>query len=106
MTPNAIMLSLIAGQPLEAELVDQLSALADYPLFLVSALRGHNDTHQELSVAEQVEGTAPLIQLRLFTDEATVRRIIDHLHTHFPNAGIRWWMTPVTTGLIESGSPE
>lgn len=34
MIPNALMLSLIAGQSLEAELVDQLSELADYPLFL------------------------------------------------------------------------
>jgi hypothetical protein len=101
MTPNAIILALIAGQSLEAELVDQLSELADYPLFLVSNLRGHNDTHRGLSVAEQVEGTAPLIRLSLFTDEETANRIIDYLREHFPNAGIRWWTTPVTAGLIE-----
>jgi hypothetical protein len=101
MTPNAIILALIAGQSLEAALVDQLSGLADYPLFLVSNLRGHNDTHRGLSVAEQVEGTAPLIRLSLFTDEATANRIIDYLRTHFPKAGIRWWITPVTAGLIE-----
>ena len=67
MTPNTLMLSLIARQSLEAELVDQLSELADYPLFLVSNLRGHNDTHHGLSVAEQVEGTAPLIRLMEWT---------------------------------------
>ncbi len=101
MTPNAIMLSLIVGQDLEAELVDQLSALADYPLLLVSHLRGHNDTHRPLSVAEQVEGTSPLIRLSLHTDEATAATIINYLHTHFSRAGIRWWMTPVTAGLVE-----
>ena len=101
MTPNAIILALIAGQSLEAELVDQLSELANYPLFLVSNLRGHNDTHRGLSVAEQVEGTAPLIRLSLFTDEETANCVIDYLREHFPNAGIRWWITPVTAGLIE-----
>ncbi|OZB57522.1 MAG: hypothetical protein B7X35_00790 [Halothiobacillus sp. 14-56-357] len=101
MIPNALILSLIVRESLEAELVDQLSALADYPLFLVSNLRGHNDTHHGLSVAEQVEGTAPLIRMSLFTDEATANRIIDHLRAHFPNAGIRWWCIPVESGLIE-----
>lgn len=101
MNPNALMLSLIAGQSLEDALVDQLSELADYPMFLVSHLRGHNDTHRNLSAAEQVEGTAPLIRLSLFTDEATANRIIDHLGEHFPNAGIRWWCSPVETGLIQ-----
>jgi hypothetical protein len=42
-----------------------------------------------------------LIRLSLFTDETTANRIIDHLHKHFPNAGIRWWSTPVASGLIE-----
>jgi hypothetical protein len=101
MNPNALMLSLIAGQSLEDELVDQLSELADYPIFLVSHLRGHNDTHRKLSTAEQVEGTAPLIRLSLFTDEATANRIIDHLRANFRNAGIRWWRIPVESGLIE-----
>ena len=100
MTPNTIILSFIAGQSLEAELVDHLSELANYPLFLVSNLRGHNATDHILSVAEQVEGTAPLIRMSLFTDEATANRIIDHLREHFPNAGIRWWRIPVESGLI------
>lgn len=101
MTPNALILTLIAGQALEAELVDQLGELADYPLVLVSNLRGHNDTHRNLSVAEQVEGTAPLIRLSLFTDEATAQQIIDYLGQHFAHTGIRWWITAATTGLIE-----
>lgn len=101
MTHNAITLSLIADQALEAELVDQLSELADYPLLTVSSLRGHNDTHRPPSVAEQVEGTSPLIRLSLHTDEATAARIVDYLHGHFSGAGIRWWTTPVTTGLVE-----
>lgn len=101
MTPNAIMFTLIAGQALEAELVDALSELAEYPLMLVSSLRGHNDTHRSLSVAEQVEGTLPLVRLSLHTDEATALKIIDYLRDHFQCAGIRWWSTPISTGLIE-----
>lgn len=101
MITNSSMLSLIAAQTLEAELVDQLSELADYPLLLVSNLRGHNDMQRKLSVAEQVEGTAPLIRLTLVTDEAMAERIIEHLKAHFPTAGIRWWLTPATSGHIE-----
>jgi hypothetical protein len=101
MIPNAIMFTLIAGQELEAELVDALSELAEYPLMMVSNLRGHNDTRRELSVAEQVEGTLPLIRLSLHTDEATAVQIIDYLSAHFNDAGIRWWSTPIRTGLIE-----
>lgn len=99
--PNALMLTLIASHELEAPLVDALSALADFPLMLVSNLRGHNDTHRALSVAEQVEGTLPLIRLSLHTDEATATAILAHLATHFKGAGIRWWSTPIRTGLIE-----
>ncbi|MGD9888948.1 MAG: DUF3240 family protein [Halothiobacillaceae bacterium] len=101
MTPNAMMFTLIAGQALEAELVDALSAQADYPLMLVSNLRGHNDTQRSLSVAEQVEGTLPLVRLTLHTDEATALRLIDYLREHFHGAGIRWWSVPISTGLIE-----
>ncbi len=101
MTPNAIMFTLIAGQELEAELVDALSELAEYPLMMVSNLRGHNDTHRSLSVAEQVEGTLPLIRLSLHTDEATAAAIIEHLRANFGGTGIRWWSTPISTGLIE-----
>jgi hypothetical protein len=100
-TPNALMFTLIAEQALEAALVDALSELAEYPLMMVSNLRGHNDTCRALSVAEQVEGTLPLIRLSLHTDEATARKLIDHLSLHFAGAGIRWWSTPISTGLIE-----
>ena len=55
MTPNAIILSLIAGQSLEAELVDQLSELADYPLFLVSNLRrGTGRRHSAVDSPEPI----------------------------------------------------
>ncbi|OYY56765.1 MAG: hypothetical protein B7Y53_01060 [Halothiobacillus sp. 28-55-5] len=99
-TPNALMLTLIASHELEAALVDALSTLAEYPLMLVSNLRGHNDTQRGLSVAEQVEGTLPLIRLSLHTDEATARQIIDYVSQHFSGAGIRWWSTPICTGVI------
>ncbi|MGC8697539.1 MAG: DUF3240 family protein [Halothiobacillus sp.] len=98
--PNAVMLTLIARQDLEAALVDALSALADYPLLLVSGLRGHNDAQSRMSVAEQVEGTLPLVRLSLHTDEATAVKVLEYLAKHFAGAGIRWWSTPICAGVI------
>ena len=100
MMPNAVLLTLIASPELEADLVDALSALADSPLLLASHLRGHNDTQHRLSVAEQVEGTRPLLRLSLQTDEATAAIIINHLAQHFAGAGIRWWCAPISSGVI------
>lgn len=100
MTVHTVRLELIAPCALEAEVIDWISEHAPSDPLLVVNVRGYNDASRPMTVAEQVEGTLPMIRLNLTTDEATAQRVLAALTTDFSGSGIRWCLFPLTTGVV------
>lgn len=100
MTPNALRLDLICPRNLEADLIDWLAEHAPSKPLLVTSVRGYNDASRPMTLAEQVEGTLPLIRLSLTTDETGAQHVLAALTNDFARSGIRWSMWPVETGRV------
>lgn len=100
MTPNAIRLDLIGPRELEADLTDWLTELMPEAPLLLTTVRGHNDASRPLTLAEQVEGTLPLIRLSLTTDETTAGQVLAKLAIDYAGSRIRWSLWPVETGWV------
>ncbi len=92
--PQHGLLTLIAPQSLEEELVDFFLDSEHQHGFTSLQVHGHSLQHGGLSVIEQVTGRQQKIQFQVLVDESEARDICQRLKAVFSDAGIHFWLTP------------
>ncbi len=88
------LLTLIAPQSIEEELVDFFLDSEHQFGFTSLQVRGHSLQHGGMSLIEQVTGRQQKIQFQVLVDESQVCDICERLESVLSNAGIHYWFTP------------
>jgi hypothetical protein len=103
MTVAQVILSLVAEQPLRRDLFDWLGGQPDLvPGFTASDVNGHGPTVRLHSTAEQVQGHAHRVMVRIILDENAAATLIGQLKNDFAGSRLVYWTSPVTDfGVID-----
>jgi hypothetical protein len=103
MTGARMILSLVADRALRRELFDWLGEQLDLvPGFTASDVDGHGPTVGLHSAAEQVQGHAHRVMVRIILDESAATKLIDRLKNDFAGSRLVYWASPVIDfGVID-----
>lgn len=88
---NHGLLTLIAPQTIEEDLVDFFLDRDHQHGFTSQHVRGHTSQHTGMSVIEQVTGRQQRVQFQVLVSEEQARDICARLESAFPGAGINYW---------------
>jgi hypothetical protein len=92
------LLTLNVPPDLEEPIVDWLLAREDSTGFTSFPVYGHSTSHDGLSPAEQVSGRQRRQQFQIQIRADGVDVFIDDIRKSFGNAGIHFWVLPLTLG--------
>ncbi len=88
---NQGVLTLIAPQAIEEDLVDFFLDNEHQFGFTSFQVRGHSSRHEGMSLIEQVTGRQQRVQFQILMDESQARDVCQRLESAFANVGIRYW---------------
>lgn len=94
-----VLLTIITTPQLEDEMMDWLLEHEEITGFSSSMIRGHGESQEQMTLAEQVTSRRNRVKFEINGVESDVRQIVGKLREDFGRADIYYWMTPV----IESG---
>lgn len=92
---DTCLLTLIAAPSLEETLIDWLLTQENISGFSSFEMSGHGVRSARLSIVEQVTGRQKRIQFQIHTDLEMAHQMIETLKLTYPNAGLRYLLTPV-----------
>lgn len=88
---NHGILTLIAPQTIEEDLVDFFLDREHQYGFTSQHVRGHTSQHSGMSVVEQVTGRQQRVQFQILVTSEQARDICLRLESSFSGAGINYW---------------
>lgn len=88
------ILVLVAPPSIEGSLVDWL--LERVPAFSSFPVAGHGTAHQDLSMAEQVEGRKAQVLFWIHLPTAEVERLTTEIAARFGHVKLHYWVLPVS----------
>lgn len=89
-------LTLLCPLTLEEKLLDVLLMLPQVEVFTSAPTAAHGMLPTRLSSTEQVLGRAQVTQIQLLLATADKDLMLETLRREFRDAGIRYWITPVS----------